>query len=91
MLLRLLTPFNHTIYTLYHYSCRVRPIDGVGKTLAQSTPLWTRAGQAQDAGLPLSGGMEFDEADVQDGFKDGSLLVTVTHEMGHVLGIGEVC
>jgi predicted Zn-dependent protease len=39
--------------------------------------------------LPLSGAMEFDVADVQDGFKDGSLLVTVTHEMGHVLGIGE--
>ena len=71
-------------------------IDGVGGVLAQSGPTMTRSttsnGKAmQDAGISISGTMEFDIADSAAGFKDGSLLTVVTHEMGHVLGIGTSC
>jgi hypothetical protein len=49
----------------------------------------TSNGQAmKDGGIPISGTMEFDIADSASGFKDGSLLTVITHEMGHVLGIG---
>jgi hypothetical protein len=71
----------------------VADIDGVGGTLAQSGPNMKRTatsnGQAmKDGGIPISGTMEFDIADSASGFKDGSLLTVITHEMGHVLGIG---
>jgi Leishmanolysin len=75
-------------------ACRVTEIDGVGNTLAQSTPIRRRSGRTSnsnvlvDANLPVSGVMDFDLADVASAFDDGSLLTVITHEMGHVLGIG---
>jgi Leishmanolysin len=75
---------------------RVTEIDGVGNTLAQSTPIRRRSGRTGDsnvlvdANLPVSGVMDFDLADVASAFDDGSLLTVITHEMGHVLGIGEI-
>jgi Leishmanolysin len=76
--------------------CRVTEIDGVGNTLAQSTPIRRRSGKTSDsnvlvdANLPVSGVMDFDSADTANALADGSLLTIVTHEMGHVLGIGEL-
>ena len=40
--------------------------------------------------LPATGVMSFDTADLARMEADGSLLHVITHEMGHVLGIGTV-
>jgi hypothetical protein len=72
----------------------VGKIDGPGGALAQSGPSIVRDATAsngkamEDGGIPVSGTMEFDIADLAESFKDGSLLTIITHEMGHVLGIG---
>jgi hypothetical protein len=61
-------------------------IDGVGGVLGQAGPCWLRTGS--DAGMPLTGIMEFDIADLEDLDADGLLEDVIVHEMGHVLGIG---
>jgi hypothetical protein len=83
---------NLTCVHFYHNS--VGKIDGPGGALAQSgssivRDATTSNGHAvKDGGIPISGTMEFDIADLPESFKDGSLLTIITHEMGHVLGIG---
>lgn len=61
-------------------------MDGSGGTLAEAGPTHVRA----DSGLPTKGIMRFDTADLAAMEEDGTLEDVITHEMGHVLGIGTV-
>ena len=63
-----------------------RPIDGRGSTLAFAGPTRTRSGSS----LASRGRMTFDTADVPAQVSNGSLVNTILHEMGHVLGIGTI-
>jgi hypothetical protein len=59
-------------------------IDGPGRILGQAGPTSVRA----EDGLPVSGTMEFDSADLMEMQQAGTLKDIILHEMGHVLGIG---
>ncbi len=59
-------------------------IDGRGGILGQAGPTQLRPGSF----LPAAGVMSFDSADLAMMERDGSLVSVITHEMGHVLGIG---
>ncbi len=61
---------------------RVIDVDGPGGTLARAGPCMVRSGR----GLPLVGIVELDSADLNRG--PATLHSVVTHEFGHVLGIG---
>jgi hypothetical protein len=64
-------------------------IDGPGHILGQAGPTVlrpTNAGKAKF--LPAKGIMSFDTADLAKMQKNGTLNDVITHEMGHVLGIG---
>ena len=66
-------------------------IDGPGNILGQAGPLLLRprcAGRA--ALLPAKGVMTFDSADLLLMEQAGTLVDVITHEMGHVLGIGTI-
>jgi hypothetical protein len=65
-------------------------IDGVGKILGQAGP--THARRAPDGTWlqPCKGHMAFDTADLAQMESEGTLLDVITHEMGHVLGIGSM-
>ncbi|GLZ35072.1 peptidase [Lentzea sp. NBRC 105346] len=58
-------------------------IDGPGQILGEAGPTHVRVG-----GLPCKGIMRFDTADLRQMEDEGTLLDVITHEMGHVLGIG---
>ena len=63
---------------------RIGPIDGVNNILAQAGPcLYSTVDY-----LPITGVMEFDEADITNMLNNGTFNDVVLHEMGHVLGIG---
>lgn len=62
--------------------CNVGPVDGRGGVLAFAGPT------AFDGDLPTQGTMTMDAADLGGLFADGTILDVITHEMGHVLGIG---
>lgn len=62
----------------------VSPIDGRNGVLGQAGPTHIRFGNK----LPIAGRMEFDVADMADLAAEGALVNVITHEMGHVLGIG---
>ncbi|TJZ54264.1 peptidase [Streptomyces piniterrae] len=70
------------------------PIDGVDQdpnTLGSAGPTRFRGEDAASgAGLPVKGHMRFDSADLAQMEEEGMLLDVITHEMGHVLGIGTV-
>ena len=70
------------------------PIDGVDNVpniLGQAGPTrFRRSDAAAGAGLPATGRMRFDSADLAQMEEEGTLLDVITHEMGHVLGIGTV-
>jgi Leishmanolysin len=67
------------------------PIDGVGKILGQAGPTHLRPASAgASAFLPAKGIMSFDTADLAQMQADGTLLDVITHEMGHVIGIGTI-
>ena len=67
------------------------PIDGVGKILGQAGPTNLRPLSAgASALLPAKGIMSFDTADLASMEADGTLLDVITHEMGHVIGIGTI-
>jgi len=61
-------------------------IDGPGGILGGATPCFVRT----TGGLPLLGVMQFDDADLQQLAADGTLGDVITHEMGHVLGVGSL-
>lgn len=64
-------------------------IDGPGRILGQAGPTHLRpAGAGKAASLPAKGIMSFDTADLEKMERDGTLNDVITHEMGHVLGIG---
>jgi hypothetical protein len=64
-------------------------IDGPGNILGQAGPDTLRPSNAGAAAfLPATGHMEFDTADLAGMEADGSLNDVITHEMGHVIGIG---
>jgi hypothetical protein len=66
-------------------------IDGPGRILGQAGPTHLRPASAgSSAFLPAKGIMSFDTADLQKMQADGTLNDVITHEMGHVLGIGTV-
>jgi hypothetical protein len=66
-------------------------IDGPGKILGQAGPTNLRPASAGvNAFLPAKGIMSFDTADLAGMQKDGTLLDVITHEMGHVIGIGTI-
>ena len=66
-------------------------IDGPGQILGQAGPTHLRpSGAGAAAFLPAKGIMSFDTADLAQMAKDGTLNDVITHEMGHVLGIGTV-
>jgi subtilisin-like proprotein convertase family protein len=61
-------------------------IDGPQGILGQAGPTQLRPGSF----LPAAGVMEFDTADLSAMEADGSLVNVITHEMGHVLGLGSI-
>lgn len=61
-------------------------IDGPGMVLGRAGPTSLRPGSL----LPAKGIMEFDTADLIRQEQEGSLINTIIHEMGHVLGIGTI-
>jgi len=66
-------------------------IDGPGGILGQAGPTHLRPTSAgANAFLPAKGIMSFDSADLAQMQADGTLLDVITHEMGHVIGIGTV-
>jgi hypothetical protein len=67
------------------------PIDGPGGILGQAGPTHLRPGTAgASAFLPAKGRMQFDTADLASMQSNGTLNDVITHEMGHVLGIGTI-
>lgn len=67
------------------------PIDGPGKILGQAGPTHLRPASAGvNAFLPAKGLMSFDTADLAQMQADGTLVDVITHEMGHVIGIGTI-
>ncbi|QKV72689.1 leishmanolysin-related zinc metalloendopeptidase [Amycolatopsis sp. Hca4] len=66
-------------------------IDGVGHVLGQAHITHVRpAGPEAWALLPVRGEMTFDKADLARMEETGVLGDVITHEMGHVLGIGSL-
>ncbi|MFH8369933.1 leishmanolysin-related zinc metalloendopeptidase [Streptomyces sp. NPDC018031] len=70
------------------------PMDGVNNIpniLGEAGPTRLRRDDAASgAGLPAKGRMRFDSADLAQMEEEGTLLDVITHEMGHVLGIGTI-
>jgi hypothetical protein len=67
------------------------PIDGTGGILGQAGPTNLRPASAgANAFLPAKGIMSFDTADLAQMETDGTLVDVITHEMGHVIGIGTI-
>lgn len=68
---------------------RGEDIDGVGNVLGQAGARELRPANAgRFAFLPATGEMSFDVADLERMEDDGTLNDVITHEMGHVLGVG---
>jgi len=66
-------------------------IDGPGGVLGQAGPDALRPANAgKSAYLPAKGTMQFDTADLAQMEGNGTLDDVITHEMGHVLGIGSI-
>ncbi|MCC6990696.1 MAG: peptidase [Acidobacteria bacterium] len=66
-------------------------IDGPGGVLGQAGPTHLRPASAgKTAFLPVKGIMSFDTADLAKMQQDGTLKDVITHEMGHVIGVGTI-
>ncbi|HSK80833.1 MAG TPA: leishmanolysin-related zinc metalloendopeptidase [Thermoanaerobaculia bacterium] len=66
-------------------------IDGPGGILGQAGPTHLRPASAgSSAFLPAKGIMSFDTADLASMEQAGTLNDVITHEMGHVLGVGTI-
>jgi len=66
------------------FCCSLRLLQKAGGTLAYAGP----DGGRGDTGLPFSGYITIDEADVANVKSKGAFLNIVEHEFGHLLGIG---
>src|SRR5262245_328452 len=67
------------------------PIDGPGRILGQAGPTHLRPASAGASKfLPVKGIMSFDTADLAKMQADKTLKDVITHEMGHVIGIGTI-
>lgn len=62
----------------------VSPIDGEGAVLGQAGP----TALLPESGLPATGIMQFDTADIERLEAEGSFSDVILHEMAHVLGFG---
>jgi len=72
-------------------SAQGRPIDGPGHILGSAGPRDQRPPEAGAAAfLPATGSMSFDTADLERMEANGTLNDVITHEMGHVLGVGTI-
>ncbi len=66
-------------------------IDGPGGILGQAGPTHLRPASAgRSAFLPVKGIMSFDTADLAKMQQNGTLKDVITHEMGHVIGVGTI-
>lgn len=66
-------------------------IDGPGSILGQAGPTHLRpAGAGAFAFIPAKGVMSFDSADLDAMEQEGTLGDVITHEMGHVIGVGTI-
>jgi len=66
-------------------------IDGPGGILGQAGPTHLRPASAGAAAfIPAKGRMQFDTADLANMQANGTLVDVITHEMGHVTGIGTI-
>jgi Leishmanolysin len=66
-------------------------IDGPGGILGQAGPTHLRPASAGATKfIPAKGRMQFDTADLASMQANGTLNDVITHEMGHVLGIGTI-
>lgn len=66
-------------------------IDGPGRILGQAGPTAIRpAAAGPAAAIPAKGRMIFDSADLAQLEESGTLDDVITHEMGHVLGVGTI-
>ncbi len=65
-------------------------IDGERGVLARAGPTEFRFNDGPGANLPWLAEMAFDKADTDSSLASGSLLDTITHEMGHALGFGTI-
>jgi hypothetical protein len=63
----------------------VEAIDGVGGVLGRAGPCYYRPASVVS---PVTGIMDFDEADLANLEASGLLEDVIVHEMGHVLGVG---
>ena len=64
----------------------VSAIDGVGSVLGHAG--WSALRPNAAGGLPYTGEMTFDSADMANMKANGTLTGVILHEMGHVLGLG---
>ena len=60
------------------------PIDGAGKTLGEAGPCYIR----NDNSLPIMGHLKLDTDDLAMMEANGTIDDVVSHEIGHILGIG---
>lgn len=67
-------------------SANLEAIDGVGGILGQAGPQYIRT----EDSLPITGIMEFDSADADNLYANGTWSDVVLHEMVHVLGFGSL-
>jgi hypothetical protein len=66
-------------------------IDGPRGILGQAGPTHLRPASAgKSKFLPVKGIMSFDSADLKAMQQDGTLKDVITHEMGHVIGVGTI-
>ena len=65
---------------------RLQSIDGSGNVVGEAGPEALRFG----SNLPYLGSITIDTADVTQMEQQGTLLDVLTHEMGHVLGLGTI-
>jgi len=74
-----------------HICARDAEIDGPGGILGQAGPFWGRNDDMTGKlTTVVTGGMEFDIADVEMMVVDGTWDSVILHEMGHVFGIGTI-
>jgi len=78
---------NETVDDLLIFAV-LEPIDGPGGILGAAGPCFLRNSNTANPFLAATGTMRFDTADLVNLEANGTLVAVITHEMGHILGIG---